>query len=361
MKVKISKRALAELATRAEKVADGKSLAAFGMVVLRAEGAKLFAIATDAYSSVRTAAPCEVEHEGVVAVEAKELKALVTKLADGDVRLSVDDRHVEVRAGRSRYRLATGAADDVPPVPYPEGSCETLDAGDLTALFDAVAGAMSTDSTRPHLACVNLEVEATFVRAVTTDGHRLHRREVPRRGTSLGTMLVPPKGVALLRGLEKGPVELAIVGKSNLFATQGDTTYGVKLTGESFPPYERVIPKPSKECFGIAASDAVGAIRRLETLLKAKAAGVLLKVTPGMLTLSAEDGEKGGTGVEELPCDAQAETKPVGLNAAYFAEAIRCASNDLVVLHVGGPLDPVVVRSEGYTAVVMPMRVGGEG
>lgn len=131
----------------------------------------------------------------------------------------------------------------------------TIDnARNLGALLGAASLAMSKDATRPHLTGMLLESLEGRLRMVCTDGHRLHRLDVPCSnnvpGLHVGAsgILIPAAAVkALIKALKAAPkanpgVELRVVGNA-LHVTLTDSTSTYQLDAESrFPPYDRVIP-----------------------------------------------------------------------------------------------------------------------
>jgi len=170
----------------------------------------------------------------------------------------------------------------------------------------------SRDYTRPHLNSVLVEGRGDKLVFVATDGHRLSKVTIPGRGD--GTYLLPFEAVQNAhRALKALPKHLRSGGHVELTDTSimwptGRADYDP--VDERFPPYEKVIPSD------YAKRDASPTV------------GVNL---PYLADLSAAlpKGDKGA--------------KPVRI-------------------HIGGPLDPVVIVSEypdlgEVLAVVMPMRI----
>lgn len=356
MKCTIDKGSLLRLASVAASVADAKSsMPILGMARLTtlasATGTRLQAEATDLYSSAQVTASCDVESPGEVCVNAKALRSLVASLPEGDVKLAAEDRKVTVRSGRFRRTLEALPADDFPPgVKAGEGgAAREVSSDDLKAVLSQVRSAMSTDESRPHLACVLIDGEGKA--AVTTDGHRLHKAE----GVDWGlTVQVPPKMVGLLLSLAgEGEAVRLWAGEGYLCADAGDVTYKCKLVDETFPPYGKVIPGARKEVvIRVAAADVLGACKRLSLV----GDGMRLSGDEeGVLYLASST--VGDEAEESMPCECDASTTTVGINARYLAEAVSACGAETVEVAVAGELDPVVVRAEGFVGVIMPMRV----
>jgi DNA polymerase-3 subunit beta len=148
-------------------------------------------------------------------------------------------------------------APTVAPIP-------TIERATLRAMLEGALITTSKDATRPHLAAVLFELCNGTLRLVSTDGHRLTRTEAAwsdsqnkPTGAGLRSVLVPVDRAVALLGLIKKPAisksipehvtfELDEVNQITFELVSGD-----KITcansGESFPPYEKVIPEPRKK------------------------------------------------------------------------------------------------------------------
>jgi DNA polymerase-3 subunit beta len=355
MKVTIQKKALAALAESASAVADGKMMISLGMVVLRAEAGRLHVSATDAYSSLRARAECAIQDEGVVGVDARALHATVSKLPDGEVKLEYDAKaeRIVVKAARSSYRIGTIPADDQPAIPeLPESGWVSMPSASLRASIDAVACAAGTDTSRPHMMGILLRVGAAELLTAATDGHRLHVRSAEREGATLEDVILPPKAILLLRAMVDGDVELAVK-NGTIHARQGTKVIGVKLAGEVFPPFSKVIPAPTPKPARVKREELLDALKRLGSV---GASAIDLRVEPNTIVIASEtmDGNKSGT--EEVPADSIAQGPKIRGEGRYLIEAVSRAGGDEIELHTGEVLDPIVIRSEGYVGCVMPMR-----
>lgn len=350
MKLKIDKGDLLRLASSAADVADRRSsMPTLALVRLEARGGVLEGVATDLYASSLLTVACDGDEDGACCVDAKALKDLAARMPEGPVSLGYDGRALAVRSGSARYKLNALPVDDFPPVPsMPEGGTEVSGAL-LSSLLSAVKPAMSTDDSRPHIACVMLDGEV----AVATDGHRLHKRE---GGLGLEVQ-VPPKGVELLGKLASDGDVTVAVGQGNLFAQQGERVVAVRLVDEAFPPYRKVIPDrgKAKQVVTVERSALSSALKRL-SYLSPQSQAVRFRVEAGTLHLATSDPDV-GEGTEEVSCDATEASAWIGMNAKYMLDALGGAVGDEVGIRLMGELDPVVIECEGYEAVCMPMRV----
>ncbi len=352
MKLTIDRAGLVRITAAAADVAPAKNpMPILGSVLLTTkattDGHRLEAVATDLYVSSRMHAACDTETPGTVAVNAKALKDLAARMPEGSVKLWIDGTQLIVKSGRSRYKLPTSMASDMPPVPSAPDGMVQVSGATLLRRLSAVGPAMSTDESRPHIACVMLDDTV----AVGTDGHRLHKVE---GGALCFSAMLPPKGVSLLTKLAKaGDLEVG-VGSDRLFARQGDHVITTQLVDDVFPPYAKVIPAPdaATAVYQVPRQPLTDALKRLGYVSD----GVRFRAVAGAVELACEDVDT-GVGSESVDCDATEETPWIGINAKYLLAALTAAGGDEVTVRTAEPLDPVVVTGDGFVGVTMPMRI----
>jgi DNA polymerase-3 subunit beta len=117
-----------------------------------------------------------VDEQGATVISGKILSSIVKNLPDTAVHCEMADsaRVLELRCGKSRYRLNTLSASDFPEFPTIEltRSIE-LPSELLSDMVDRVYRVTSRDSSRPILQGVRLSVEENTIRLVATDSYRL--------------------------------------------------------------------------------------------------------------------------------------------------------------------------------------------
>src|SRR5215831_18010337 len=189
--------------------------------------------------------------DGALALTATDI---VRKLPEGaQVQLdgTGDGAQVTLKAGRSRFVLATLPKEDFPAMgagdlPHQFG----IAVQELRNLIDRTRFAISTEETRYYLNGIYLHAttsgEVKVLRAVATDGHRLARFEMPlpAGAAEMPGIIVPRKAVGELRKLldeADGRVEVALSDAKIRFVV-GGVTLTSKLIDGTFPDYQRVIP-----------------------------------------------------------------------------------------------------------------------
>jgi hypothetical protein len=323
--------------------------------------------------------------------------ALVSGLkgARGPVSLafSADGSRAELRTSSSSLQLVPHPLEEIPrrlaETHKPEGSV-TLDAGELRDACAYVFPACATDDPRYSLAAARFRGRsnpAVFSRLEATDGHRLHYVELEHDALScpepLGKMaervleIIIPRSVVqeLSRRLEPGERRVTLeragyAGEGSVSTADGRLRYYWTGAGDCFPDTDRVIPKRSALAEYRLEPSIVNAAR---AAMKPYAApksqvGVLARFG-SELELEAFGGEDDEHAAlkSRLPLVlAHESTRPAGMRARYFSEALAVPGDVSVSCFVPEPekvsadairqaRGPLLITGGGrFTAVVMP-------
>ena len=150
----------------------------------------------------------EVTLEGEITVPGKKLMDIVRSLPDGSmIEFEQDEQRINIRSGRSRFTLSSLPATEFPNIEEIAGEQPfTVEQAKLRRVIDRVAFAMAQQDVRYYLNGMLLEVNASSLRSVATDGHRLATCIVEASGPETQLQLiVPRKGILELSKLLTEP------------------------------------------------------------------------------------------------------------------------------------------------------------
>lgn len=364
MEFKISKTEFLRGLRLAQNIADRKAtMPLLANVLLRTVGkTKLLVAATDLNVSVTAELKSTNQGEGGITVSAKNLHELISNAPGDQISFKTGDNHwAEIKSAKASYRIVGMSDRDYPKVPDArEVAAVDMDAGALREMIDRTLFSVCNDETRFHLSGVFVESDGAVVRMVSTDGHRLSKVARTTAGPKLSAgVIVPKKGVVEWKRLLDGAQTVRVAVKTPfLFATNDDITLAVKLIDSQFPNYEQVIPKDLKRHVVIDRARLIESLRRSQ-LMSSETRGVKFALSQGTLTLTSDNPDMGEVR-EEIEVDYKEEDIAIGFNPKYLVELLGQISADQIAIHVGGELDPGVVRpvsGDDYVGVVMPMRI----
>jgi DNA polymerase-3 subunit beta len=375
MELKIGVQDLAKALGRSQGIVEKKStMPILSHVLLEARKAgQLVVSATDLDLAVSSEHACEVLKEGSVAVSARHLYEIVRALPEASVTLKrAQNNYLEVKSGSAEFRIVGLPAEDFPALPrFDKVPFADVDASLLLDMIERTFFAVSTDETRYNLNGVFFEAGPSALRLVATDGHRLSLAEKPIEATfglKRGVIL-PKKGLSELKkllaeavesGEEKPESKLGFLENSAIFRRPG-VVLVMRLIEGLFPDYKQVIPKAGEKVLKLSRNRFADTLRRISLLSSDKAHAVKLDLGTGQLRVLSQNPDL-GEAKEDVPVEYEGEPLKIGFNARYLTEVLAVLQSADVVLELADDLSPGVLKGadekdQGFTAVVMPMRI----
>lgn len=328
---------LAPLQTVAGIVEKRHTLPILSNVLLEHKGDVLTFLATDIEMQITTSCSSTFgEMDGAITASARKLQEILRSLPDSaEVSLLLENRRLQVRAGRSRFNLQTLPPEDFPCMAAASAEKNTLmlSQRDLRRLFAQTQYSMASQDVRYYLNGLLLILDAGELRAVATDGHRLayasmslSRPPESSSGEVLDhqELILPRKTVIeLSRLLGDNDEEVCVEMLANQIRFQfGQTTLISKLIDGRFPDYQRVIPTTLSNVVSLNRSILLQSLIRAAILTNEKFRGVRLVLSNGVLQVIAANAEQ-EEAQDEIEVDYHGEPIDVGFNVAYLLDVLN--------------------------------------
>jgi len=332
-------------------------------VLLVAKDGQLSVTATDLEVELVAQTDVDTSAGGEITVSGRKLLDICRALPEGsEIDVSASGEKLTVKAGRSRFNLATLPAAEFPVVDdIKAGQAISVPQAVLARLFEKTHFSMAQQDVRYYLNGLLLETSSGQLRAVATDGHRLALCQADVDGKlDEQQVIVPRKGVLELQRLMTGEGDLNIELGANHIRIQLDgIRFTSKLIDGRFPEYERVIPKESTNELKADRGAFKGALQRTAILSNEKYRGIRLVIRDSGVVLQAHNPEQ-EEAEEELEVEYSGEDIEIGFNVNYLLDALGAVEGDDVTLSVQDSNSSCLIRQPGNddcTFVVMPMRL----
>ena len=321
--------------------------------------------ATDLEVELVAETKVETETAGEITVPGRKLYDICRALPN-DAHIHINqtgEEKVNVKAGRSRFTLATLKAADFPVVDEVAAQQTIkLPRKDLKRLLQKTHFAMAQQDVRYYLNGLCLETSGHTFRAVATDGHRLALSEVVlKEATDLNEQVIlPRKGVMELERLlnDEGDLELSL-GSNHARVQIDGIRFTSKLIDGRFPEYDRVLPKDCRHVITADRGLLRQALQRAAILSNEKYRGVRLDLDENKITIEANNPEQ-EEAEEALEVQYSGEKMEIGFNVNYLLDALSAVEEDQVELGLSDANSSCLIRAPGAETtryVVMPMRL----
>lgn len=331
--------------------------------------------ATDLEIFVSATLKCQIVEQGRLAVPAKSLYDIVRECPDkGEIHFKLVDSHrLEIKAGRSKFKLLGLAPDSFPHFktsPKGQLSTGTLKSKEFLKLLSHTEHCICTEEYRYALTGIYMESVdidgKNYTRTVATDGHRLAMMEL--NDDELGKikfdkgLIIPKKGATELRKLLESTDEetFEVVCDENLLrASVGNFKLWIRPIDSEYPDYRRVIPKELPSSLFIKSKELNAGLKRMSLLVSDRSRVVTFDFQKDHVKLSTQNPDL-GEATDEVPGEYNGGELKTGFNVRFFMDAISNFSGETIEIKVGEKLQPAVLTSKddkGFLIVIMPMRL----
>jgi DNA polymerase-3 subunit beta len=338
-------------------------------VLLEKKGDKLTLLATDIEIQITSSTGgASGDGDGAVTVGARKLQDILRSLPDSaEVSLNLDEKRLQVRAGKSRFSLQTLPAEDFPRMAMSDGEVKkiTVTQKQFRQLLGQTQFSMAAQDVRYYLNGLLLLVDGKELRAVATDGHRLAYASMPLadgvEGAQRQELILPRKTVLELNRLladndEALEIELAA---NQIRFKFNNINLVSKLIDGKFPDYERVIPATLKNLLTLNRATLLQSMVRAAILTNEKFRGVRLVLGGGSLKIMAANAEQ-EEAQEEIEVEYSGDPIDVGFNVGYLLDVLNNTSVEMVEWGFNDANSSALLTIPGndrFKYVVMPMRI----
>lgn len=337
--------------------------------------------AFDLSLGIRTSFNAEVWQEGAIALPAKLLVDITSRLPEGEITLedeSTDSTStgeglaVTLTPKSGKYQLRAMDAQEFPELPLIENT-EPINIT-TTALIEGLRGSLfatSGDETKQVLTGVHLTVKQDTLEFAATDGHRLavvettNERPLEDHEQQL-EVTVPARA---LRELERmlahkassdEPIALYLDQGQVVFAWGNQRLSSRTLEGQ-YPAYRQLIPKQFERQVTVERRQFLSTLERIAVLADQKNNIVKVSIDSNaqILTLSCEAQEM-GSGRESMPAEISGENIDIAFNVKYLMEGLKALPSSEIQMHLNQELTPVIFTPLGGLKMIylaMPIQL----
>ena len=337
-------------------------------ILISKVGSRVDFTATDLDIEIKTFADIGAEGLDVsVTVDAAKLQSLISALNHGsEVTLSQpnqSDPTVELKQGKSTFRLNTLPADEFPNRPEAQFTQTfTIPANKIRYLLQLVHFSMAQQDIRYFLNGMLLSIEGDVIRVVTTDGHRLAYCEGKLEAPLSENIqcIVPRRTVMeMLRLIPDNEENITIsVSAAEIRVNWSNITLSSKLVEGKFPDYNRVIPLNNNNIFVVKREVLLAALKRTAILANAKLRGVKWEIKNNSLTIQSTNSDQ-EEAKDVLDIDYNGIDIEIGFNLMYLQDVLNNLRSEEVqfALHSNtGAMLITMPENNSFKYVVMPMR-----
>ncbi len=305
-------------------------------------GNELTIVSTNLETSIITSVDVMANEGGKIAVPAKILLDTLKALPEQPITFSAesDKNAIKVKSAYGEYKLAGDSAEDFPEIPALENAeAIKLPSNAINSAINRVLFATSSDELRLAMTGVYVQVDFNKVIFVATDAHKLVKYTYGNvKSESTSSFIIPKKGFTLLKSALSGDQEVEMAyNKTNVFFSFGETQVVCRLVDAKYPDYNAVIPVDNPNLLTVGRTDFQNSLKRIAIYANKTTNQVILNISDGSLTISAQDLDFSNEATEQLTCNYDGESMTIGFNAKFLIEMLGVLDSDDVKFELSTP------------------------
>lgn len=310
---------------------------------------------TDMQSSTFVEFPALVEEQGKALVGFAQLQKYVGMLDNAAVSIEADGDGCTVTCGKTVFAMKALDPGDFPGFSdIAEGSECPVRAEDFAEAVNAVKAAVGKDETKVFSG-IRFESSGGKASLAATDSYRAHKREFECGDGEVECVVPIAMAQAVASAGLIGDAKVATDGQRVTF-DMGVYRITSRCLEGRFPPVERILQ--AGNVVGRASFDQAemrGALKRSEAAASDDVRSVKVSFGGSAVDFEVKGDKVAFTDEIEAECDGEAEVR---FNPRLLLDAVQSMpdGDETPVFEVQGANAPMLVKRDGYTAAVMPVR-----
>ncbi len=320
-------------------------------------------------------ANADIATEGSCLLPGRKLYDLLRHLPEGPIRFLLEENaYVSIQCKSCHIRLAGSSTEEFPSFPEPHKEAQAslcLPLEDLSDMLKTVLFCVNETDARTALTGVLVQTVVSkkdpsiyYLRAVSSDGHRLALSQVPLKNSPTG--LFPEKGVLLPKRACQEIVRLSQNKEDRLSPISVEFLPSLvrvftdrlrfisRYVEASFPPYQALLDRPSATTrVKLKRQVLLDSLKRFQAFTSPLYPDLSFQFSPECITLKSYNPEVGEMR-EEIPLSENpGEPLLISFNARSMLECLMAFPGQEVWISLWGREEPTILRS-------LPLKERGE-
>ncbi len=334
-------------------------------VLIQLDNGNLTLTGTDLEIQIVSHIPNPCEDSFAITASGKKLMDICKSFTSNvDIKFKLDQDHLKIHSGRSRFTLVTLSADDYPNFAEDQLSMEVyLSSSSLKKGLEKTAFCMGHQDVRYYLNGLLLNIFNQSVKFIASDGHRmaLYDDTLDMSCEQDYRLLIPRKGVTeLTRILDDSDDEVRFeFSDNNIKVHFRNTIFSAKLINAKYPIFNKIFVQDFNSQIVFEKSMLKEILSRIAILANEKSRGVTLAISESKMTISTHNPEQEEAD-EDLQIEYSGEPISLAFNVNYLIEAISNIESEQVIFTTAQNGSCCIIEEPDnnlYRYVVMSMKI----
>ena len=350
------------LASKAVASRPSHPILAFLLMVVDEDEQSISLTGFDNSIGITTTFPAQIEEGGKIALPARLLNDIVSRLSDAEISFSSSkgENEYQIKSNNSKYSIRGMTSEDFPELPYVEEDAIALDPANLQEALKSTLFAVSSDETKQVLTGAYLSIGVEGLEACSTDGHRL--AVFGSVQDKISECTIPSRALNEVQRLAektKDPIQFKMDQGQAMFEF-GNTILFTRLLEGQYPNYRQLIPRQFSRQLNVDRRALLQSLERISVLADQKNNIVKLSLDSAQELILSVDAQDVGSGRESLPAQFTGDAIDIAFNVKYLLDVLKVLGTSEVMIQINTPTSPAVISPIGgakFTGLIMPVQI----
>ncbi len=310
----------------------------------------------DLDQGIETVISAESFDTGKFIVDSKLFTSIISKMPKEEINFSIVDDVMTINSGKTNFTLQVMSAEEYPTLPDIENATKIeIDCQSLKSMIQQTIYAVATIDTKPILTGELFEINKGQLNIVAIDGYRMAiaTETITADDTKI---VIPSKCLSnVVSVLNTGTCELYLSKKHAKFII-GDYSVFTRLLEGEFHNYESSLPKSHDTEVIANTRELIDSLERCQLLINDRIKSpIRCNFKDGQINISLQTilGKINDT----ISAEINGNDVEIGFNVKYLLDALKVVESDKVHMHLTSSVKPMTIKEDGYTALVLPVRM----
>lgn len=312
----------------------------------------------------------EVEGNGILAINAKNLLDPLKELPDQPLTFEINDDNLEVFIffHNGKYNFIGQNGSDYPQTKELSETAISLsiDPQVLFAGINHTLFASADDELRPVMNGIYFDISADDLTFVASDGHKLVRyKTMAAKGTERASFILPKKPANLLRNVLPKETETVDIkfDSNNAYIKMASYTMTCRFIEGRYPNYNSVIPQDNPNKILLDRQSFLNALKRVSVFSNPASSLVKLQLSENNIVIFAQDIDFSTAAEESITCQYEGTSMNIGFKSNFLIEILNNIPATEVTVELSDPSRAGLIipvdndNEEDLLMLLMPMML----
>lgn len=319
--------------------------------------------ANDMDLGIETIVDGEIIEKGMIALDAKTLQDMISKLPDSDVTIETDSSYKTViTCEKANYAIIGKSGEDFSYLPVVEKEDSIIISQfTLKEVVRQTIFSISDNENNKLMTGELFEINGDELKVVSLDGHRISIRKIQLKD-NYGTkkVVVPGKTLnevsRILPGGAESDVTIFFTSKHIVFEFDNTTVVSRLIEGEYFR-IDQMLSSDYETKVKINKKELLSCIDRTTPLVKeGDKKPIIINIVDGRMELRINSVH--GSLNEDIDIEKQGKDLMIGFNPKFLLDALRVIDEEEIELYMVNPKAPCFIKNpeESYIYLILPVN-----